>query len=330
MKAIEFSNHGLAHEVCRCVDVDEPSVPSGGEIMVSIEASAINPADLLIVEGRYPGPDQLPARQGIEGAGRVLSVGSGGHDLSPGDRVMLLSRGNWAQRMTLPAEQTVKIPDGLDVLQAAQMKANPPAALLMLQDYKELKPGDWVIQNAANSAVGQHLIRRAKQKGIRTINVVRRETLFEPLKSIGADLVFMEGADLGERVRAEIGNDQVLLAMDAIGGDSTMQLADCLSDSGTVVNYGFLSGEPCKITPTQAIVHQISLTGFWLVKSLFSGSRDRIIDIYNEVAQLLISRVLYSPVEATYTLDQVAEALAHAVQEGRDGKIVFTPNGPVN
>lgn len=330
MKAIEFAKHGPAHEVCRCVDVDEPSTPGAGEITVSIEASAINPADLLIIEGRYPGPDQLPARQGIEGAGRVLSVGSGVHDLSPGDRVMLLSRGNWVQRMTLPIEQTVKIPDGLDILQAAQMKANPPSALLMLQDYKELKPGDWVIQNAANSAVGQHLIRRAKQKGIRTINVVRRETLFEPLKSIGADLVFKEGADLGERVRAEIGADPLPLALDAIGGDATMQLADCLSDGGIVVNYGFLSGSPCKITPTQAIVHQISLSGFWLVKSLFSGSRDRICEVYNEVAELLMSGILHSPVEATYTLDQVSEALAHANREGRDGKIIFTPNGPVS
>jgi NADPH:quinone reductase-like Zn-dependent oxidoreductase len=329
MKAIEYAEHGPAHEVCRCVEVDEPDAPGTGEISVAVEAAAINPADLLIIEGRYPGPDVLPARQGIEGAGRVLSVGKGVTDLAAGDRVMLLSRGNWAQRMTVPAEQAVKIPDALDILQAAQMKANPPSAILMLRDYKDLKPGDWVIQNAANSAVGQHLIRLAKESGVKTVNVVRRQSLVAPLKQIGADLVVLEGDDLGARVRAEIGDAEMPLAIDAIGGTATRHLADCLSDGGTVVNYGFLSGDPCMITPTQAIVHQISLTGFWLVKSLFSGPRQRILETYNQVAEMFMAGVLDSPVEATYTLEQAVDALEHAGREGRDGKIVFTPNGPV-
>lgn len=330
MKVIEYAKHGPAHEVCRCVDVDEPATPGSGEVSVAVEAAAINPADLLIIEGRYPGPGELPARQGIEGAGRVLAVGSDVADLAPGDRVLLLSRGNWAQRMTVQAEQAVKIPAALDILQAAQMKANPPSALFMLRDYADLKPGDWIIQNAANSAVGQHLIRLAKERGVRTVNVVRRETLFAPLKAIGGDVVMLDGDDLGARVRAEIGDDPLSLAVDAVGGVSTQRLADCLSDGGTVVTYGFLSGESCRITPTQAIVHQISLTGFWLVKSLFSGPRERIVATYAEVAELFISGVLHSPVEATYTLEQAADALEHASREGRDGKIAFTPNGPVN
>ncbi len=330
MKAIEYAEHGPAHAVCRCVEVDEPAAPGAGEVSVAVEAAAINPADLLIIEGRYPGPGTLPARQGIEGAGRVLAVGAGVSGPAPGDRVLLLSRGNWAERMTVPAEQAVKIPAELDILQAAQMKANPPSALFMLRDYAELKPGDWVIQNAANSAVGRHIIRLAKQRGLRTVNVVRREALIAPLKEIGADLVMPDGDDLGERVRAEIGNAALPLAIDAVGGRSTLHLADCLSDGGTVVTYGFLSGEPCMITPTHAIVHQISLRGFWLVKSLFSGPRERILETYNDVAGLFLSGVLHSPVEATYTLDQVAQALEHAGRAGRDGKIVFTPNGPAS
>ena len=57
MKAIEYAEHGLPHQVCRCIDVDDPAGPGPGEVMVSIEASAINPADLLVIEGRYPGPE---------------------------------------------------------------------------------------------------------------------------------------------------------------------------------------------------------------------------------------------------------------------------------
>ena len=83
------------------------------------------------------------------------------------------------------------------------------------------------------------------------------------------------------------------------------------------------------LTPSHAIVHQISLTGFWLVKNLFAGPREVVETTYAEIAQLFIDGVLYSPVEATYTLDQVAQALQHAAREGREGKIIFTPNGAI-
>ena len=67
MKLIEYTNHGAPHEVCRCVETAEPGEPGPGEVVVAVEASAINPADLLIIEGRYPGPAELPARQGSRG-----------------------------------------------------------------------------------------------------------------------------------------------------------------------------------------------------------------------------------------------------------------------
>ena len=328
MKAIEFQKYGPPHEVCHCVEVDDAPAPGPGEVTVAVEAAAINPADLLIFEGRYPGPNP-PARQGVEGAGRVTAIGDSVTELAVGDRAMLLSRDNWVQKQTIPVGQAVRIPEELDILQAAQIKANPPSAILMLRDYEDLNEGDWVIQNAANSAVGLHLIRMARARGIKTVNVVRREALIQPLMEHGADMVVLEGPDLGERVRAKIGDARLPLAIDAVGGSSCLQLADCLSNGGTVVNYGFLSGDPCMLTPSHAIVHQISLTGFWLVKNLFAGPREVIEATYTEVAQLFIDGVLYSPVEATYTLDQVAQALQHAAREGRTGKIVFTPNGAI-
>lgn len=327
MKAIEYAKFGAPYDVCKCVEVADPEHPGEHEVVVAVEASAINPADLLIIRGEYPGPDTLPARQGIEGAGRVLTVGSEVTNVSQGDRVLLLGRGNWAEKIICTDQQVVRIPEELDILQAAQMKANPPSAHFMLQDFVDLEPGDWVIQNAANSAVGQHLIRLAKLMGIKTINVVRRAELIETLKEIGADLVFVDGDDLGERVRAEIGDANVPLAIDAAGGKPCEHLADCLSDNGIVVNYGFLSGDPCMITPTHTIVHQISLTGFWLLKRLFQQSTEEIENVYAGIAELFINKTLHSPVEATYRLDQVEEALAHAEKEGRNGKILFVANG---
>jgi len=112
MKVIEFSRYGIPHEVCACVEADDPGPPAAGEIVVSIDACSINPADLLIIEGRYPGPASLPSRLGIEGVGRVLAVADNVQEISPGDRVMLLDRENWAERVATPANRVIRISSG--------------------------------------------------------------------------------------------------------------------------------------------------------------------------------------------------------------------------
>ncbi len=326
MKAIHLLRHARPDEACDCVEVEDVGAPADGEVVVEVRAAAINPADLLIMEGRYPGPETLPAPMGIEGAGRVVAVGAGVTDLAAGDKVISLGRANWAERIKAPADRVVKLPEGIDFSQAAMLKANPPSAHFMLTDYVELKPGDWVAQNAANSAVGRHVIRFARARGLKSVNIVRRESLVAELKAHGADVVVVDGDDLGARVRAEIGAEaSVRLGIDAVGGSSCQRLADCLSDGGTVVNYGFLSGEPCMITPHQAIIHDITRKGFWLMRKMQQLSRVEIGALYAEMAGAFMDGTLEVPVEASYGLDQAKAALAHAWKSGRDGKVMFTP-----
>ena len=84
-----------------------------------------------------------------------------------------MQRENWAQRRRIGATDAIPLPDGIDLKQAAMLRINPATALCLLEDHVALKPGDWVIQDVANSAVGRHLIVLARQKGVHTINVVR-------------------------------------------------------------------------------------------------------------------------------------------------------------
>lgn len=329
MKAIEFASYGVPHEVCRCVDAADVGPPGAGEVVVEILASAINPADLLIVEGRYPGPETLPARLGIEGVGRIVAVGEDVDSLAVGDHVVSMERENWAQRVRIPATRAIKIDQDVDLLQLAQLKANPPSALLMLRNYVALKPGDWVVQNAANSGVGRHVIRLAAADGIRTVNIVRRHEAVAPLKEIGADVVLVDGDDVAAQMRAETGGIGARLALDAVCGDATRRLADCLEDGGTVVTYGFLSGEPCMITPHQLVLRDITLRGFWMVKAGGAMTPAALHAMYRELASRFADGTLHVPVESTYALDDVAVALERSWQFGRKGKIVLTPNGPV-
>lgn len=324
MKAVQLQRHGRPRDACALVDLEEPGGPAAGEVLVAVEATPINPADLLIIEGRYPGPETLPATLGIEGAGRILAVGAGVTGLAEGDPVMIFGRANWVERVCLDAGLVFKLPPELDIVQAAMMKANPASALLMLRDYVALKPGDWVVQNAANSAVGHHVIAFAKARGLHSANVVRREGLEKELNALGGDLVMLDGADLGERMKAA-GAAPVRLALDAIGGGATQRLADCLEPGGTVVNYGFLSGEPCHITPHQLIISGLTLKGFWLAGLFRSAGPEALRELYQEIAEEMLSGRLSAPVEAEYPLTRAIEALEHAAKEGRRGKIVLRP-----
>jgi mitochondrial enoyl-[acyl-carrier protein] reductase / trans-2-enoyl-CoA reductase len=327
MKQVQFTAFGVPHAVASCVDVPDVGAPAAGEVVVDIEAFPINPADLLTITGSYPVRPKLPATLGAEAVGRIRALGAGVGDLAVGDRVILLARDNWCQQRRVPAAQVLQVP-AADVLQLAMLKVNPATARLMLTSYVPLRPDDWVIQDAANSGVGTNLIRLARATGMRTVNVVRRPELVAPLQAIGADVVLVDGDGLAERARAA-GAGPIRLAIDAIGGEAVMRLAECLAEGGTVVNYGLLSGKPCMLGADQTIFRGITLTGFWLQKALTSMPRPDLDKLYHDLAKPVADGTLRVQIEATYPIEQIKEALEHAGREGRAGKILVTPNGPI-
>ena len=263
MKAIEFTAFGTPEEVTGIVECDAPPPPGTGEVVFDVEAFPINPADLLLIEGRYAEKPPLPARLGAESLGRISAVGDGVGDLAVGDRVIHMGRENWVQQRSAKAADVIRVPGGVDPLQLAMLKVNPPTALLMLKKYQDLKPGDWVIQNAANSAVGNCLIRLARAEGVRTVNVVRRRSLVGPLTAIGADVVLTDGDDLAGRVHEATGGAGARLAIDAVGGTAVTRLAECLEDGGAAVNYGVLSGANCQMTGHQLIFRRLCFLAHW-------------------------------------------------------------------
>jgi NADPH:quinone reductase-like Zn-dependent oxidoreductase len=329
MKQMQFAAFGTPHEVAECVEVPDVGAPGPDEVVIEVEAFPINPADLLTITGGYAVRPQLPATLGAECVGRIASVGANVQGLAAGDRVINLGRDNWCQRRRVPAAQALAVPADADVLQLAMLKVNPATALLMLRNYVALQPGDWVIQDAANSGVGTNLIGLAKADGIRTVNVVRRSALTQPLQAIGADVVVVDGDDLAARVRDATGGAAIRLAIDAIGGAMVLRLADCLVEGGTVVNYGLLSGQPCQLGAHHTIFKGITLTGFWLQKALTSMARPDVEALYADLAARIADGTLRVEVEATYPIEEIKAALAHAERAGRSGKILVLPNGPV-
>jgi mitochondrial enoyl-[acyl-carrier protein] reductase / trans-2-enoyl-CoA reductase len=325
MLAARLSAFGRPEDVIELVEQPDPGEPDPGEAIVDAELFPINPADLLNLEGGYgAAPPKLPMIPGAEGVGRVAKLGTGVTHLKVGDRVLLPGPGTWRERIKATAGALFSLPQAVDPKQLAMLRVNPPTAYLMLHQFVAPRPGQWLIQNAANSGVGHCLIRLAREAGVKTVNVVRRPDLVAPLRAVGADVTLTDGPDLDERVRAAIGAGALPLAIDAVGGSGTQRLARCVSEGGTVVNYGLLSGEPCQVDGRDTVFRDVRLRGFWLRRWFAETPPDRVAALYRELAARLADGTLAVQVEAVYPIRKLKEAVAHAARGGRSGKILVS------
>ena len=170
MKKVIYEAFGNPADVLRVVE--EPSAAlKPGELRVSVLRAPINPSDLIQIAGEYGVKPALPAVAGNEGIGRVVE----GDGLPMGQLVLLpAGQGTWVSEVTAPANQFIPLPEG-DVDQLSMLLVNPATAVLLLDEFVSLKPGDWVIQSAANSGVGGYVVQLCKARGINLVNVVRRE-----------------------------------------------------------------------------------------------------------------------------------------------------------
>ena len=327
MKKVEISAYGAPEEVARCVEAPDVGTPAAGEIVFDVLAFPINPADLSMCRGNYRLRPTLPATPGAECVGRVTAVGAGVEGLRPGDLVINMQRENWSSRRRIAAADAIPIPPGLDLNQAAMLRINPPTAQLLLEDHVALQPGDWVIQNVANSAVGRHIIVLARERGWRTVNVVRRDDVAAELKALGADAVIADGPDLAERARAAAGG-AIRLGIDAVSGEACKRIADSVADGGVVVTYGSMSGADPVISRA-ALGRGIRLCSFMLGDGLAKRTPAAVRALYADLADKLRDGVLQAPVDSTYPIEEIKAALVHAQQGGRHGKVLVLPNGPI-
>ena len=329
MKQVLIDRYGPPEEVARCAEVPDVGAPDAGEVVFDVLAFPINPADVSFCRGTYRLKPTLPATPGAECVGRVAAVGAGVTRLKPGDLVINLQRENWAQRRRVKDDDVIAVPPGMDLRQAAMLRINPPTALLLLTDIVDLHPGDWVIQNVANSAVGRLVIPLARARGLKTMNVVRRASLFPELKALGADGCAVDGPDLAEHVKAQTEGGAIRLGLDAVSGRATARLSSCLADGGVVCNYGSMSGED-PVMPRGALTSGgQTLVGFILGRGLARYSLAQVRAMYADLGRQVLDGTLSAPVAQVYPIEDIKTALAHAQRGERGGKILVAPNGPV-
>jgi NADPH:quinone reductase-like Zn-dependent oxidoreductase len=201
---------------------------------------------------------------------------------------------------------------------------NPATAYLLLTDFVKIPQGGWVIQNGANSATARAVIAVAKSLGLKTVNVVRREEVVDEVKSVGGDIVLVDGPDLAKRVAKETGSAPILLALDVVGGTSALNLMNCLASKGVLVIYSAMSGQPFSGSALSVIFNEVSVRGFWLGHWGKTATDEALATMYDHLVPMVASGAISAPVVGTYGLEGFSEAIAKAA--AFKGKVIFTPN----
>ena len=317
--AVRYHRIGAPPEV---VQIDEipPVDPAPGEVRVRMLFAPVNPADLNILEGKYGEKRPLPDVPGNEGCGRVVAVGTG-VDASWVGRLVLVDREAWREEGNWPVDSLVPVPAGLDARQACVLRVNPPTAWRLLHDFADLRAGDWIVQNAATSAVGRAVIEIAAHCGWKTLNVVRRPEVAEELQALGAEAVVTDEEELAAQASSVLGDAQPRLALNAVGGVSATRVAGLLVPGGTLVTYGAMSKEALKIPNGFLIFRDLHFRGFWLTRWLREATAADRDAMFGEIFRLAAAGCFAPRVAAEFPLAEASAAVARAAQGG--GKVLL-------
>lgn len=329
MKALEvsFPEFGVPSEVLQVNDLVKTARLGNNEIRVKVEFSPINPADINYIQGTYGVKPELPAVPGMEASGVVIESNS--ESVRVGDRVIFIERaGAWSSEVICDSKAVYVFPDNVSVPseQASMLKVNPLTALRLLEGFVGLNAGDYVIQNAANSGVGQCVIQVAKQLGLKTINLVRREGLEKDLIAMGADHVLLDDGDMVAKVREICGESLPKLACNAVGGDSALRLMDAIAEMGTHVTYGAMSLRSLKVPNKFLIFKRITLKGLWVTEWLKESSKADVDAAYTQLATWISEGKLTQAIDTVYSPKEASQAVTHAMQSKRKGKILLRFN----
>ncbi len=298
--------------------------PGPGQVRVRTLLSAIHNHDLWTVRGTYGFKPDLPALAGTEAVGVVDAIGAGVDQLEVGQRVATGGTfGVWAEHFVADAAGLIRVPDGLPDESAAQLVSMPFSAISLLHSL-DLHAGDWLIQNAANGAVGRMVAQLGKARGINVVGLVRRAAGVDELRAQGIERVIATDTDDWRATLAEItGGAPINVGVDSVGGTSAGDVLSALATNGTLVVFGAMASPSLQLASGDLIFKQATVKGFW--GSVVS--REMPAEIKGQLFQELMGRVLDGtltlPVSATFDLDEIGAAVAASGEAGRIGKVLL-------
>jgi NADPH2:quinone reductase len=323
MKCLVIKAFGPPADVL-AVDERPTPVPGPGQVRIKLLQSPIHNHDLAIIRGVYGVKPALPAIPGTEAVGVIDQLGPETDKLQLGQRVSVGGvTGAWAEYFLAKAASVVPVPAGFSDDVACQLLAMPLSALMLLEDLA-LPEGAWLIQNAANGAVGRLVDALAQDRGLAVINLVRRQDSLSQLEGEGVKHVLAsDDAGWAAKVATITAGAPVVAAIDSVGGKAANDLMNVLGPGGVLMSFGAMSGQALQIDVANIVFKQTIIKGFWGTRRTERTSREDIGRMIGQLIRLAAEGRLPLRVSAKFSLDQGALATTASERPGRVGKVVF-------
>ena len=336
MRSVVAERVGEPSEVLHLQNRPIPE-PGPGQVRIRVAAVPVEASDLHTIRGRYGFTPEFPTVPGIESVGVIDELGGSTDGFTIGQRVSTIGvTGTWQEYVVADADRVLPIPNSMSNSTAAQLLSNPLTAVILTTDVLAVRPGEWLLQTAAGSTVGQLVIQLGAHVGFKTLNVVRRRSAVEDILSLGGTAVICtEDEDLRERVAEIAGHDGVFKAIDCVSGQVGADVSRALAPGGELVVYGALSThrqtDPAKLTIpvfARSLIYETkTVRGFWLFRWLTGTPKDRIAATIDRTVQLADSGALRVPEGQPIPAEKFSEAvhLAEAPEHGGKPLLVFWP-----
>ena len=304
------------------MDLPTPE-PTGGEVLIKVEAAGLNRADLLQRQGFYPAPPGITDVLGLECAGTVAALGPDATGFSAGDPVCaLLAGGGYAEYVAVPAGQVAPIPAGLDAVQAAAIMETTCTVWSNLVMVGRLTAGETLLVHGGASGIGTTAIQVAKALGARVVTTVGSAEKAAAVRELGADVVInYREPDFAEAMKAaELSADVIL---DIMGAKYLAQNVTALGTGGRLVIIGLQGGVSADLNLGLLLVKRASVTATSLRARPTAEKTEIVAAVRDNVFPLIESGAVRPIVHATYELDDVASAQRVLEESSHIGKVVL-------
>ena len=326
MKAVLCKAYGAPEDLV-LEEVTEP-VPSEGEVLVDVKATALNFPDVLMIAGKYQSQPPFPFSPGGEIAGTVLETGSGVREFAPGDRVFGgVGHGGFAERVAVAARSLQAVPDSMSFVEASGISTTYGTSYYALQQRAALQPGETLLVTGAAGGVGIAAVQLGKAMGARVIAAASSEQKLAVAKDSGADeLIDYSDGQLKDKVKALTGGKGADVIYDPVGGALFDQCLRCINWYGRILVIGFAAGDIPKAPINLILLKSCQVVGvFYGAWSARAPDENRA--NFRDILAFHAAGKIKPVVGGVHPLENYAEALNDLAQRRAIGKIVVTPGG---
>jgi NADPH:quinone reductase len=325
MRAWRVRELGNPGDVLRLEEVEEPSA-GPGEVVVEVEAAALNYFDILLCQGKYQERPELPFTLGAEVAGEISEIGDGA-DLRIGQRVIAAPNGGYAEKVTVSSSGVFPVPDSMPYEKAAALHIAYQTAHFALHRRAGLKEGETVLVHAGAGGVGSATIQVARAAGARVFATAGGPEKVRVCRKLGAELIIdYREEDFVALVKEATDGRGADVIFDPVGGDVFDASRRCVAFEGRLLVVGFTGGRISDAPTNHALVKNYSVVGLhWglynrLMPGLIRSTHDELVRLYEagEIDPLVHESVPF---------EELPEALELLGRRGTRGKLVTRPQG---